>query len=309
MNVEAIKIAGNQVRKILNLEERHFLDLKSKDVSPAKLTKAISGFGNAGGGELYVGIDENDTGGTKLRNWRGFDDQEDANGHLQIFEALFPLGQYYSYSFLSSTGEHGHALKVEINKTREIVKSPDGTVYIRRGAQNLPLKTEESLARLRLDKGIQSFETETLDVELERITNSTTIIEFILEVVPSAEPAAWLKKQMLIRADKPTVAAILLFSEEPQTLLPKRCEIKIYRYKTSSDEGTRETLAFDPVTIDGALYAQIKAAVARTVELVEGIQKLGPDGFEAITYPFEALHEILTNAVLIEITVSRWTCT
>ncbi len=298
MSIDTVRILSSQVQKLLGLEEGHFADLKSRDVTPAKLTKTISGFSNAGGGELYIGIDEREVNGKKVRQWRGFDDQEDANGHLQIFETLFPLGQYYSYTFLSSPAESGEVLKIEINKTREIVKASDGTVYLRRGAQNLPIKTEEALNRLRLDKGIQSFETETVDIELERVTNSTTIIEFMLEVIPSAEPETWLAKQMLIRAGKPTVAGVLLFSEEPQAILPKRCGIKIYRYKTGAIQGTRETLAFDPITIDGAVYPQIKQAVAKTVELVEGIQKLGMEGFESITYPFEALHEILTNAVL-----------
>lgn len=62
--------------------------------------------------------------------------------------------------------------------------------------------------------------------------------------------------------------------------------------------GSRETLAFDPITVEGCLYDQIKESVGRTVEFVEDIQKLGPKGLEPISYPIEALHEILTNAVL-----------
>ena len=37
--------------------------------------------------------------------------------------------------------------------------------------------------------------------------------------------------------------------------------------------------------------------MAKTVELVEGIQKLGPRGLEAIKYPPETLHEIVTLTV------------
>jgi ATP-dependent DNA helicase RecG len=102
----------------------------------------------------------------------------------------------------------------------------------------------------------------------------------------------------LLRGGKPTVAALLLFAEEPQATLPKRCGVKIYRYQTSAQEGGRETLAFDPITVEGHLYQQIKNAVTKTTELVEGIQKLGPRGLEAIKYPPETLHEIVTNALL-----------
>jgi ATP-dependent DNA helicase RecG len=38
--------------------------------------------------------------------------------------------------------------------------------------------------------------------------------------------------------------------------------------------------------------------VQQTVAMVEGIQKLGPNGLEPVKYPFETLHEIVTNAIL-----------
>jgi len=215
-----------------------------------------------------------------------------------LFEQFFPLGQYYSYTFLNSDTHPGLVLQININKTREITKASNNTVYLRRGAQNLPITTDESLTRLKLDKGIHSFETETVDVKLATITNSTPILEFVLDVIPTVEPEEWLRKQELIQVEKPTVASVLLFADEPQAILPKRCGVKVYRYRTSALEGTRETLAFDPITVEGHIYRQIKTAVAKTVELVEDIQKLGPRGLEPISYPFETLHEILTNAVL-----------
>src|SRR5439155_421265 len=97
---------------------------------------------------------------------------------------------------------------------------------------------------------------------------------------------------------KPTVAAILLFEEEPKAALPKRCAIKVLRYKTIERIGSRDTLAFDPLTVEGCLYDQIAAAVNETVRVVEDVQVLGPSGLENIKYPHETLHEIITNAVL-----------
>ncbi len=211
---------------------------------------------------------------------------------------MFPLGQYYSYVFLASSVGPGLVLQIMINKTREITRASDGVVYLRRGAQNLAVTSHDALARLRLDKGISSFETETLDVPARTVTNSVPILEFLVNVIPTAEPESWLQKQQLLRGDKPTVAAVLLFAEEPQAVLPKRSGVKIYRYRTSAAEGGRESLAFDPITVEGHLYAQIKNAVAKTTDLVEGIQKLGPRGLEAVSYPPETLHEIVTNALL-----------
>lgn len=70
----------------------------------------------------------------------------------------------------------------------------------------------------------------------------------MLAVVPLAEPAVFLRKQQLIHDGKPVVAAVLLFSDEPQAVLPKRSSIKVYRYGTTG-EGTRDTLAFNPITV------------------------------------------------------------
>ena len=139
MSITIVPISDEQARRILALDESHFLDLKSLDIAPAKLTRTISALANASGGELYVGIDERTVDSEKQRFWRGFSDPEAANGHLQVFEQLFPLGQYYSYLFLSSAIGPGLVLQVSINKTRELTKASDGVVYLRRGAQNLPM--------------------------------------------------------------------------------------------------------------------------------------------------------------------------
>jgi ATP-dependent DNA helicase RecG len=135
-------------------------------------------------------------------------------------------------------------------------------------------------------------------VPKEFLINSSVLRTFLTDVIPTAEPEPWLKKQLLLSDDKPTVAGLLLFSEEPQAALPKRCGIKIYRYKTQELEGFREALAFDPKTVEGCLYSQIKDAVRLTIEIAEAIPKLGQEDLERIKYPRETLHEIITNAVI-----------
>lgn len=297
MTIPVIDITTSDINSTLSLEENHFQDVKSIEIAPAKLSRCIAAFANADGGEIFIGVDEDKKVGVK--SWRGFWDSEAANGYIQIFETLFPLGEDFSYEFLRPpTPTGGLVLHATIQKTREPMKASDGVYYIRRGAQNLPVKTPEALDRLFRNKGITSFETKTIDVPHETIFNSEVVIEFMLAVVPIAEPLPWLKKQILIRDDKPTVAALLLFSDEPQAALPKRSAIKIYRYKTTDAEGARESLAFDPLTIEGCLYQQIKDSVSKTVELIEEVRVLGPSGLESIRYPIETLHEIITNAVL-----------
>jgi ATP-dependent DNA helicase RecG len=116
-------------------------------------------------------------------------------------------------------------------------------------------------------------------------------------VVPTNEPGKWLNKQQLIREEKPTVAGILLFADEPQAVLPKQSGVKIYRYKTRG-EPTRDSLAGMPETVEGCIYHQIKNAVEGTMSIIDGISVLTADGLVKAEYPFETLHEIITNAIL-----------
>lgn len=296
MPIETSKITEGQAETILTYEEGHFCDLKAIDIRPARLTVSLAAFANADGGELYIGIDEDIR--TKMRTWRGFVNQEGANGHIQIFEQLFPLGTDFQYNFLSCDAKQGLVMKVEIRKTRGIRCASDHKPYVRRGAQNLPVSSPDGLKQLEYVKGLSSFETEVVEVRADVITNSIPILEFMLAVIPTAEPDPWLGKQLLLRDNRPTVAGILLFAEEPQAILPKRCGIKIYRYRTKDKTGSRETMAFDPVTIEGYLYRQIKDAVSSTTRIIEETGRLGDAGIEAIQYPPETLHEIITNAVL-----------
>ncbi len=296
MAIEIFSISENQRNQILHKEESHFCDMKAIEVSPAKLSRAIAAFANADGGELYIGISENKE--TSTRSWIGFQTIEAANGHIQPFEQHFPLGTDFEYSFLSCDGENGLVLQASIRKTPDIKHATDGKVYLRRGAQNLPIENTEALRRLEYTKGLASFENEVVDAPVEIIENSIPALEFILGVIPAAEPGPWLIKQRLIRGNKPTVAGLLLFSEAPQAILAKRCGIKIYRYKTSAAEGSRETLAFTPLTIEGHLYAQIHEAVSKTTDVVEEIRRLGEASLEQVEYPSETLHEIITNALL-----------
>lgn len=201
-------------------------------------------------------------------------------------------------TFLGADSRHGLVLQIEVFKNRDIIKTTAGDVYARRGAQNLPVALPDALERLRMNKGLASFETKTVDAPEEIITNSVETLSFVLEIVPHQEPENWLRKQNLIIEGKPTVAGTVLFAEEPQAFLPKQCGIKIYRYRTKEDEGTREALEGQPTTVEGCAYRQVYAAVGATKTIIENIRRMTPEGLMTVEYPEETLHEIITNAVL-----------
>jgi ATP-dependent DNA helicase RecG len=95
--VEEVDIDYSQIDALKERQEGHFFDFKSKRITPAKLTRSVSAFANADGGELYVGIEDPKNGW----NWTGFDEKENANGLLQAISGLFPLGDgVHSHFFL-----------------------------------------------------------------------------------------------------------------------------------------------------------------------------------------------------------------
>jgi ATP-dependent DNA helicase RecG len=166
--IDITTISDSQFADLLQRGEGHFLDFKAKEVSPAKLTKALSPFANADGGELFIGVLNS---GWPPKRWSGFVNAEAANGHIQTFEQFFHLGTYFKYQFIRSDRYSGLLLHCEILKTPDIRPASDGTFYLRRGAQSLPQTAEEQIARLRFNKGIASYEDHIVRVDVDGVTN------------------------------------------------------------------------------------------------------------------------------------------
>jgi len=196
MPIDTTSLTDSQFADLLARGEGHFLDFKAKTTLPAQITKALSAFANADGGELFIGVE--DRGKSPKDRWNGFESAENANAHVQTIEQFFPLGTYFKYQFLSSVRLPGLLLHCEILKTPDIRLASNGRAYLRRGAQSLPQDEDKQLARLRFNKGIASYEDHIVNVDLNEVANSAPIIEFMLANIPTAEPLPWLKKQQLV---------------------------------------------------------------------------------------------------------------
>jgi ATP-dependent DNA helicase RecG len=99
---------------------------------------------------------------------------------------------------------------------------------------------------------------------------------------------------------KPTIAAVLLFAEEPNGLLDKKCSIRIFHYKGHNVEySSNPNLVREPITITGPILKQIRDAVeAVSRELDSGVHRTNL-GFEfKQEYPMKVVQEAITNAVL-----------
>lgn len=296
MEYPIYEIDDEQANAIIKKEENYLNDVKAIEIKPSKLSETVSAFSNSIGGDIYIGIDEDKNKNT--RSWRGFNTPEDANAIAQVLLGHHNLGNHLSFEYLSCKSHSGYLLHITVKKVKEIIKSSSGEVYIRVNAGKIKLDTDEKIKRLEFDKGIVTFENEWIECPLERVENSESIINFMINVIPTGEPKKYLENQDLIRDNYSRVSGILLFCDEPAVFLPKRSSIKILRYKTKQEEISREYLAGTPLTIEGDIYTQIYDAVEQTKKIIEEAKKLGVEGLEAVQYPDETLHEVITNAVL-----------
>ena len=86
-------------------------------------------------------------------------------------------------------------------------------------------------------------------------------------------------------------------SDNPQGIIPTRCECRIVFYDTREENPERHHLKINE-TVSGPLYRQIYAVVERVTEILSGISILTPGGLKKVDYPPEAIWEIITNAII-----------
>ena len=147
-----VKISSIDARKIMATAEGHFFDRKALALSGKKIQKIAVAFANADGGEFVVGIADDEDEPNPLLRWQGADKTEDFNSHLQaLFDVTPTLNLTYDALFCES--EKGYVLRVVVDKSSEVHKTSDNTVYQRYGAQSLPIKDPQRIIELSYAKG------------------------------------------------------------------------------------------------------------------------------------------------------------
>lgn len=293
MVLETRNITASDLEVLLEKSEGHFFDAKSKRIAPAKLSRTFSAFANADGGEILIGLEDHTVAGNR---WVGFANEEEANSLIDVLQKHYPEGDVFTYQFLFCQDQQGLILACDIQKNQSIWRDTQDNLYLRRGAQSIKQTLYEEEERLRLNKGLVSFEDTKTNLDADELIQSKHFSDFCKTIVPASDPESWLKKQKVVNDGFATVAGVVLFEEEPQATLPKAA-IKISRYRTS-EEPTRATLEGQPDTIEGPATSLIKSAVDHIISIVEQIPVMKDTGFKSILYPRDAIHEIVTNAVI-----------
>lgn len=297
--MEVTEITQEQCDAILNLDEDHFNDVKSKRIAPAKLQETLVAFANSDGGDLYVGVEDKSESGERVI---GFVEPEEANPIIvTLLEGTVPAVENLDWEYLRVEGK-GLILHISIPKSPKVHYTSSGDCYIRINAQKLKIKGDR-VTQLAYSKGAELYEKKAVEeVEIAEVESCQKLQDYMGRVNTSLEARAFLQKQRLLtkKGDEkfPNVGCVLLFDDEPQATLQSRCAVKVYRLRTTEATYKREQLQEMPVTINGSVEEMISRTISKVSEYIDGASFLDGANVIKLSYPSEALKEILVNAVI-----------
>lgn len=227
-------ISEDEALALSSREESHFFDRKAVGISGRGIQKVVVAFANADGGEILIGIADDKAEPDPHERWQGASKLEDLNAHLQsIFDVKPSLD--LRYEFLKCEGKPGYVLRVQIEKSQEVHKTADESVYQRYGAQSLPVKDPQRITELSFAKGATSFEDYIVrDLPPEQIVDAAELGSFLEGYSPKTDPLDYIVNENLLdpKTWEPRVASVLLFHKNPSTTMPRKCGVKIARYET-----------------------------------------------------------------------------
>lgn len=281
-------------------EEDHFFDKKAVDIKGDKIQKIAVAFANADGGEVLIGICDDKDEAIPEKRWVGHETTEAFNQIIQALTELTPSIDF-RFDFLARENEaRNYVMRVKINKGLAVHETASKKIFIRQGAQSLPVTSRIKIMELTHAKGIVSEEDSLVpSSSIEELEQELNVFLSSLPIKVN-EPINFLLKEKLVDKKEwvPTVASLLLFSENPSASLPRQCAIRIVRYDTDSENIDRDALTEDNIAIEGPLYQQIQDAYSAIEKFLSKNKVWKIEGLVETTYPKETIWEILVNTVI-----------
>lgn len=254
---------------LVTRQEDHFFDRKALRASGKTVQKIAVAFANADGGEFVLGIADDEEEPAPDKRWQGAAKIEDFNPHIQALTEIRPA-LAAEYTILTSPSQQSLCLSVRVEKSSEVQQTADGTVYVRRGAQSLPLRDPQRIMELQFAKGAASFEDQVLSgTPTEEVSETDELKRFLAEYSPKTDPLEFTLNQNLVdrKTWKPRVAGILLFNPNPPSVMPRKCSVRVARYETKEDEPERDHLKAT-LTLESPLYGLIHDTVHKVTEIM-----------------------------------------
>jgi ATP-dependent DNA helicase RecG len=297
------------VDEVLSLGENHHLDCKRVSEKLQRSLEAACGFANADGGWIAFGIEDPRKAAGRDRVHGTAENPMVPDEFTRLLRSRItpPLTGLSSMTVVGCTlrtGERGAIALCRVQRSPHVHSVVDDGTFVRLGMSNKELTAGE-ITELAFARGAISAESAPeRSVDLDLLNT-----EFWREYAaarrvsrPFVEALMHLGLAQKTENGKvaPTRAAVLLFAEEPASLLGAKTSIRVAQYKgTLLDQGPTPNLLKPPKTISGPLVRQVPDALAYIGDsLAQGI-RMGPLGFELVQrYPARVIREALTNAVI-----------
>ena len=306
--------AITRIALLLSSSESRTLEFKRISDKHARMLETICAFGNTDGGLVVIGVgDAKDLKPGAKPESRLFGIEENPEAfdlfRRQVMQRFAPPIEKLHWLRLPCTlhnGQPGHVVMLRVEKSEQVHSVVGNGTWTRMDASNRQLAATE-IADLAYQRGVRSAETEPVAVPLELLDTPVW-----RSFVGSRGLRTGTQAEQLLRiglANKvaeqvlPRRAAVLLFAEEPGSLLAAfgtRADIRLMVYEGKAVvPGATPNLRKKPKTVRGPLIEQIGEAVTLVLDaLTEGITLAG-SGFKAKhVYPERVVKEAIVNAVI-----------
>lgn len=293
-------IDNEEAIALIESEEGHFFDKKSARLSGEKFQKILVALANADGGDVLLGIEDDKVDPDPLKRWIGLSTMEEYNALLQSLHSVKPQIPA-SMEFLACKDLPGYALRIQIEKSTQLHQTAADKVFVRKGAQSLPLTDPEALVALKFAKGMASFEDVVVPTVPAEIVVESAEMKSFLSGNPRKDLdglALAVNENLLdLKTWDPKVSGIVLFSQNPSVYSPKRAGVRITRYETREDDPEREHLG-PSIPLEGPAYPLIHKTIDTITEMMSNMSIWTVNGLQKLTYPPEAIWEVVVNAVI-----------
>jgi ATP-dependent DNA helicase RecG len=314
MNDLSAAQAAPRIQALLGAPETRTLDFKRISAKHGRMIETVCAFANSEGGLLVIGVEDAKQlkPGSKPES-RLFGIEENAEAfddfRRQVMGRFAPAIERLHWVRLPCTlrdGNAGHIVLLRVEKSDKVhTVIGDGT-WTRMDASNREMNAAE-IADLSYRRGTRSAAAETVPVSLDLLATAVWRRFAAARGLKSGSFAEQLLRiglaQNVAGEVLPTRAAVLLFAEEPGSLLAahdSRADIRLLVYDgKTAVPGATPNLRKAPKTIRGPLIEQIDDAVKAVLEELAAGLTLSSSGFKTRhVYPERVVKEAIVNAAV-----------
>ena len=308
--------AATRITALLAATESRTLDFKRISAKHGRMMETICAFANTDGGLVAIGIgDAKDLKPGAKPESRLFGIEENPEAFdlfyrqvMQRFDPPLARLHWLRVACTLNNGQPGHVVMLRVDKSDQVHSVVGNGTWTRMDASNRELSAAE-IAELCYQRGVRSAASELVPVNLALLdtpTWRTFVAARGLKTGTAVEQLQRIGLADSVSVDgelRPTCAAVLLFADEPGSLLAahgSRADIRLMVYSGKTVmPGALPNMRKTPLTIRGPLIVQIDDAVKAVLrELEEGLT-LASSGFKtAHVYPERVVKEAIVNAVV-----------